>query len=210
MRQTPLRSETFERVSSIERRVALVENRAAVRDPILLGERREFICCENRYALVLAGTRRRQRVPEKPRRQSGVNRSLCHDDVAGTAIVLGAFGILPLGYRRTMCAHREPRLSTTLPLSGRDPISNMPRRYADFGPAFERSRIERARIERSLAHLKRQNTGEPVDEVDRANLASELQQPRATDFHSVEEVQDNNGASNNGVVDGRGRGSRAP
>jgi RNA polymerase-binding transcription factor len=35
---------------------------------------------------------------------------------------------------------------------------------------------ERARIERSLAHLERQDTGEPADEVDPANLASELYQ----------------------------------
>jgi DnaK suppressor protein len=35
---------------------------------------------------------------------------------------------------------------------------------------------ERARIERALAHLERQNTGEPADELDPANLASELYQ----------------------------------
>jgi DnaK suppressor protein len=35
---------------------------------------------------------------------------------------------------------------------------------------------ERARIERSLAHLARQDTGEPADDVDPANLASELYQ----------------------------------
>jgi DnaK suppressor protein len=35
---------------------------------------------------------------------------------------------------------------------------------------------ERARIERSLAHLERQDTGEPTDDVDPANLASELYQ----------------------------------
>ena len=35
---------------------------------------------------------------------------------------------------------------------------------------------ERARIERSLAHLERQDTGEPADELDPANLASELYQ----------------------------------
>jgi DnaK suppressor protein len=35
---------------------------------------------------------------------------------------------------------------------------------------------ERTRIERSLAHLERQDTGEPADEVDPANLASELYQ----------------------------------
>jgi DnaK suppressor protein len=33
---------------------------------------------------------------------------------------------------------------------------------------------ERARIERSLAHLGHQDTGEPPDEADPANLASEL------------------------------------
>ena len=33
---------------------------------------------------------------------------------------------------------------------------------------------ERARIERALVHLERQDTGEPADEVDPANLASEL------------------------------------
>ncbi len=33
---------------------------------------------------------------------------------------------------------------------------------------------ERARIERALAHLGPQDTGEPADEVDPANLASEL------------------------------------
>jgi len=35
---------------------------------------------------------------------------------------------------------------------------------------------ERARIERALAHLEQQDTGEPVDEVDPGNLASELYQ----------------------------------
>ena len=36
--------------------------------------------------------------------------------------------------------------------------------------------VERARIERSRAHLARQDTGEPADEMDPANLASELYQ----------------------------------
>ena len=35
---------------------------------------------------------------------------------------------------------------------------------------------ERARIKRALAHLGPQDTGEPADEVDPANLASELYQ----------------------------------
>jgi len=35
---------------------------------------------------------------------------------------------------------------------------------------------ERARVERSLAHLERQDTGGPADDVDPANLASELYQ----------------------------------
>ena len=35
---------------------------------------------------------------------------------------------------------------------------------------------ERARIERSLVHLERQDSGEPADEVDPADLASELYQ----------------------------------
>ena len=35
---------------------------------------------------------------------------------------------------------------------------------------------ERARIERALLHLERQDTGEPADEVDPGNLASELYQ----------------------------------
>ena len=35
---------------------------------------------------------------------------------------------------------------------------------------------ERARIERALVHLGRQDTGEPADDVDPANLASELYQ----------------------------------
>lgn len=35
---------------------------------------------------------------------------------------------------------------------------------------------ERARIERALAHLERQETGEAADEVDPGNLASELYQ----------------------------------
>jgi RNA polymerase-binding transcription factor len=35
---------------------------------------------------------------------------------------------------------------------------------------------ERARIERALARLGHQDTGEPADEVDPANLASELYQ----------------------------------
>jgi DnaK suppressor protein len=35
---------------------------------------------------------------------------------------------------------------------------------------------ERARIERALAHLERRDTGEPADEVDVANLASDLYQ----------------------------------
>ena len=35
---------------------------------------------------------------------------------------------------------------------------------------------ERARIERALLHLERQDTGEPADDVDPANLASELYQ----------------------------------
>jgi RNA polymerase-binding transcription factor len=35
---------------------------------------------------------------------------------------------------------------------------------------------ERARIERSLAHLERQDTSEPADDMDPANLASELYQ----------------------------------
>jgi DnaK suppressor protein len=35
---------------------------------------------------------------------------------------------------------------------------------------------ERERIERALAHLRHQDTGEPADELDPANLASELYQ----------------------------------
>jgi DnaK suppressor protein len=35
---------------------------------------------------------------------------------------------------------------------------------------------ERARIERALVHLERQDTGEPADDLDPANLASELYQ----------------------------------
>ena len=35
---------------------------------------------------------------------------------------------------------------------------------------------ERTRIERALAHLERQETSEPADELDPANLASELYQ----------------------------------
>jgi DnaK suppressor protein len=35
---------------------------------------------------------------------------------------------------------------------------------------------ERARVERALAHLEQQDTGEPADELDPANLASELYQ----------------------------------
>ena len=35
---------------------------------------------------------------------------------------------------------------------------------------------ERKRIERALARLDRQDTGEPADEIDPANLASELYQ----------------------------------
>jgi RNA polymerase-binding transcription factor len=35
---------------------------------------------------------------------------------------------------------------------------------------------ERARIERALVHLARHDSGEPADEVDPANLASELYQ----------------------------------
>jgi DnaK suppressor protein len=35
---------------------------------------------------------------------------------------------------------------------------------------------ERVRIERALAHLGHQETGEPADELDPANLASELYQ----------------------------------
>ena len=35
---------------------------------------------------------------------------------------------------------------------------------------------ERARIERSLAHLERQDTGEPADEKDPGNQASDLYQ----------------------------------
>jgi DnaK suppressor protein len=35
---------------------------------------------------------------------------------------------------------------------------------------------ERARIERSLGHLEREDTGEPADDVDPGNLASELYQ----------------------------------
>ena len=35
---------------------------------------------------------------------------------------------------------------------------------------------ERARIERALVHLEHQDTGEPADEFDPANLASELYQ----------------------------------
>ena len=35
---------------------------------------------------------------------------------------------------------------------------------------------ERVRIERSLAHLEQQDSGEPADDLDPANLASELYQ----------------------------------
>jgi DnaK suppressor protein len=35
---------------------------------------------------------------------------------------------------------------------------------------------ERARIERALVHVEQQDTGEPADELDPANLASELYQ----------------------------------
>ena len=55
MRQTPLRSETFDGCELIERRVALVEDRAAVRDPILLRERRELVSGEGWDGLVIAG-----------------------------------------------------------------------------------------------------------------------------------------------------------
>jgi RNA polymerase-binding transcription factor len=42
--------------------------------------------------------------------------------------------------------------------------------------ARELLRAERTRIERALVHLERQDTGEPSDEVDPGNLASELSQ----------------------------------
>jgi len=46
----------------------------------------------------------------------------------------------------------------------------------DSDRARELLATERARIERSLAHLERQDTSEPADDVDPANLASELYQ----------------------------------
>jgi len=46
----------------------------------------------------------------------------------------------------------------------------------DADRARELLAVERARIERALAHLGPQDTGEPADEVDPANLASELYQ----------------------------------
>jgi DnaK suppressor protein len=46
----------------------------------------------------------------------------------------------------------------------------------DRDRALELLAAERARIERALVHLERQDTGEPADEVDPANLASELYQ----------------------------------
>ena len=44
----------------------------------------------------------------------------------------------------------------------------------DPSRARELLAAERARIERSLAHLRREDTGEPSDDADPANLASEL------------------------------------
>ena len=46
----------------------------------------------------------------------------------------------------------------------------------DADRARELLAAERARIERALVHLERQDTGEPTDEVDPGNLASELYQ----------------------------------
>ena len=46
----------------------------------------------------------------------------------------------------------------------------------DLDRARELLAAERATIERSLAHLERQDTSEPADEVDPGNLASELYQ----------------------------------
>jgi DnaK suppressor protein len=46
----------------------------------------------------------------------------------------------------------------------------------DPDQARELLAAERARIERALLHLERQDTGEPADEFDAANLASELYQ----------------------------------
>jgi DnaK suppressor protein len=42
--------------------------------------------------------------------------------------------------------------------------------------AHELLAAERARIERALAHLEHHDTGEPADDLDPANLASELYQ----------------------------------
>jgi DnaK suppressor protein len=46
----------------------------------------------------------------------------------------------------------------------------------DPARARELLAAERARIERSLAHLERQDTGEAADDVDPGNLAPELYQ----------------------------------
>lgn len=46
----------------------------------------------------------------------------------------------------------------------------------DSGRAHELLAAERARIERSLARTRRQDDGEPADEFDPANLASDLYQ----------------------------------
>jgi DnaK suppressor protein len=46
----------------------------------------------------------------------------------------------------------------------------------DPGRARQLLAVERARIEQALIHLEQQDTGEPADELDPANLASELYQ----------------------------------
>jgi DnaK suppressor protein len=46
----------------------------------------------------------------------------------------------------------------------------------DAGRARELLAAERSRIERALAHTRRQDDGEPADEFDPANLASDLYQ----------------------------------
>jgi RNA polymerase-binding transcription factor len=46
----------------------------------------------------------------------------------------------------------------------------------DSDRARELLAVERARIERALVHLEREDTGESADEGDPANLASELYQ----------------------------------
>ena len=126
MRQTPLRSATFERLISIERRVTLIEDRPAVGDPVLLRERREVVGGESRDALgaaTAAGECQSGRDPDQRRgRQRIADVSVQRTSIAADCKVVLIWNSLVDG-GRTMRARPETRPSAIVPPWGRSTIS---------------------------------------------------------------------------------------